>query len=52
MSKYSVYGELPFDEAKAPEQTEYTCDVLVVGGDLTFRPAVLHKILDLINLGN
>lgn len=32
MSKYSVYGELPFDEAKAPEQTEYTCDVLVVGG--------------------
>lgn len=32
MSKYSVYGELPFDEAKAPAKTEYECDVLVVGG--------------------
>ena len=32
MSKYSVYGELPFDEAEAPKTTEYECDVLVVGG--------------------
>ena len=32
MSKYSVYGELPYDEAEAPKKTEYECDVLVVGG--------------------
>ena len=32
MSKYSVFQELPFDEAKAPKRTEYECDVLVVGG--------------------
>lgn len=30
--KHSVYGELPFDEVKAPAKTEYECDILVVGG--------------------
>ena len=27
-----VTGELPIPEAAAPEKTEYTCDVLVIGG--------------------